>query len=158
MSEKILIPSIEKRLGALLESTRRNEAVSQSIKSKPVITISREFGCEAYPMAECLQKMLEKKTGNFWPIMDKALLEEVARNHDLSEKTLKGLGEKAGFLDEVIATFAPAWRTEKDHYRLLCRQIISLANSGNVILMGRGSANITQSIKNCYHFRLFASI
>ena len=162
MPKKILIPSIDKRLGALLESARRNEAKTVSGQSlnrgKPAITVSREFGCETYPMVECLQQLLEKKTGETWTVMDKALLEEVAYNHNLSEELLKGLGEKSRFLDEILATFSPTWRTEKDHYRLLCRQILSLATSGNVIIVGRGSANITQSMKNCYHFRMFASM
>lgn len=161
MPEKILVPSIDKRLGALLEYTLRKEAESdvrsKAKKSKPTITISREFGCEAYPMAERLRMLLENKTGDPWLLMDKALLEEVARDHNLSEEMLRGLGEKSRFLDEILATFSPTWRTEKDYYRLLCRQIISLASSGNVIIIGRGSAVITQSMKNCHHFRLFAS-
>jgi cytidylate kinase len=90
--------------------------------------------------------------------MDKGLLEEVAQSNDLSEKILKNLGEKSGFLDEILATFAPTWRTEKDYFHLLSQHIISLANAGNVILVGRGSASITQSIKNCYHFKMFASM
>lgn len=162
MSGRMLIPSIEKRLGALIESSRRNtlehEAGNQSRAKKLSITISREFGCEAYPMAECLQNLMMKKTGDDWAIMDRGLLEEVARRTDLSEKILKNLGAKAGFLDEMLATFTPTWRTEKDHFRLLSHHIISLASAGNVILVGRGSASVTQSMKNCYHFKIFASM
>ena len=158
MSEKMLLPSIEKRLDTFLELTRRNEAADHPKKSNPAITLSREFGCAAYPMAECLQKLMEKRTGTSWTIMDKTLLEEVAKNHDLSEKTLKALGEEPVFVDEIISTFEPTWKTDKDYYRLLCRQIYALARTGNVILLGRGSANITQSLKNRYHFKLFASM
>ncbi len=162
MPEKILIPSIEKRLGAWVESARRNEAEkvagNLSRKKKPAITVSREFGCEAYPMAEILQNIMEKRTGDSWTVMDKALLEKVSQDHNLSEKILKGLGEKAGFLDEILASLSPTWKTEKDHYKLVCQQILSLANLGNVIIVGRGSASITQSMKNCYHFRLYASM
>jgi cytidylate kinase len=158
MSGKMLIPSIEKRLDVFAELFRRNEAANHPKESFPAITISREFGCTAYPMAECLQKLMEKKTGHSWTIMDKALLEEVAKDNDLSEKTLRSLGEEPGFVNEIISTFEPTWKTDKDYYRLLCRQIYSLARSGNVILLGRGSANITQSLKNCYHFKVFGSM
>ena len=161
MPEKILTPAIDNRIGTLLEFSRRRdmaaESRSNSPAAKPTITISREFGCEAYPMAECLRELMEKKTGDSWLLMDKALLEEVARNHNLSEQLIKGLGEKSRFLDEIIATFSPSWKTEKDYFRLLCRQIVALAEQGNVILMGRGSAFITHSMKNCHHFRMFAS-
>ncbi len=158
MSEKMLLSSIEKRLDTFLELTRRNEAVNHPFKSHPAITLSREFGCAAYPMAECLQKMMEERTGKSWTILDKTLLEEVAKDNDLSEKTLRSLGEDPVFVDEMISTFAPSWKTDKDYYRLLCRQIYALARRGNVILLGRGSANITQSLKSCYHFKLFASM
>lgn len=161
MSERLLVPSIETRLGAMLEISRRKDEDDatriKAGKARKTITISREFGCEAYPMAECLKGLLEKKTGQEWILMDKVLLEEVAKNHNLSEEILRGLGEKSRILDEMLATFSQRWKSEKDHYRLLCKYMFSLAEKGNVILMGRGSAIVTQSLKNCYHFRMFAS-
>jgi cytidylate kinase len=161
MSANRLIPAVDVRLGALLEFTRRNEIEKSrrgvTEKSRPTITLSREFGCEAYPVAECLKNMLEKKSGESWVIMDKALLEEVAKNHNLSEEMLKGLGEKARFLDEILGTFSPGWKSEKDHFQLICRHMLLLARKGNVILVGRGGASVTQTLKNCHHFRMFAS-
>jgi cytidylate kinase len=161
MSEKLLVPSIEMRLGSLLEINRRKDEDDASrlraIKSRPTITISREFGCEAYPMGECLKGLLEKKTGHDWILMDKGLLEEVAKNHNLSEKILQCLGQKTRILDEILATFSPRWKSEKDHFGLLCKHVVSVAEKGNVIIIGRGSAIVTQSMKNCHHFRLFGS-
>lgn len=161
MPERQLISAIDARLGALLEFNRRKEAEKDSRaeakKARPTITLSREFGCEAYPVADRLRELLEKKSGESWIVMDKGLLEEVAKNHNLSEDILKGLGEKSRFLDEILATFSPHWKTEKDHFRLICRHMVSLAEKGNVILIGRGGAIITQSLKNCCHFRMYAS-
>ncbi|RII31135.1 MAG: cytidylate kinase [Geobacter sp.] len=158
MPEKVLIPSIDMRLSSLLELNRRRELEKENKKKAgPTITISREFGCEAYPMAEQLRELLEKKSGETWVLMDKALLEHVARTHNLLEENLQNLGEKSRFLDEMLATFSPRWKSEKDYYRLLCRQIVSLALIGNVIIVGRGSAFVTQSLANCHHFRMFAS-
>ncbi len=161
MLEKTLIPSLEKRIGSLLEYNRRKELEASSKsgvgKSKPAITFSREFGCEAYLAAERLRELLEKRTAEAWLLMDKELLQEVARDLALSEDVLRGLGEKPSFLDEMIATFSPRWKSDKDYFQLLCRHVVALAEGGNVILMGRGSAFITQSMKNCKHFRLYAS-
>jgi cytidylate kinase len=161
MLEKTLVPSIEKRIGSLLEFNRRKElealSKSRAEKWKPAITFSREFGCESYSVAEHLQELLEKRTGEAWLVMDKELLQEVARNHDLSEDVLRRLGEKVSFLDEMITMFSPRWKSDKEYYQLLCRHVVALADQGNVILMGRGSAYITQSMNNCRHFRLFAS-
>jgi len=71
---------------------------------------------------------------------------------------LKNLGEKNQILNEILATFSPRWKSEKDHYRLLCRHIVSLAEQGNVIIVGRGSAIVTGHLENCHHFRLYASL
>lgn len=158
---KQLIPAIDARLGTLLEYSRRNEVENSretALKGRPTITLSREFGCEAYLVAERLKELMEKKSGETWVIMDKALLEEVAKNHNLSEQLLRGLGEKSRFLDEIFSTFSPQWKNEKDHFRLICRQMVSLAEKGNVILVGRGGAFITRKMANCRHFRIFSSL
>lgn len=154
-----LIPAIEQRISTLLEVARRveREVASDKAKAKPkmTVTISREFGCEAYPMAEQLKKLLDAKTGETWALMDKALLEEVSKNQNVAESILQNLGER-GFVDDMIATLSPRWKSEKDHYRRLCQYIISLANVGNVIIVGRGGAIVTKSMGNCYHFRMVA--
>lgn len=158
MPESRLIPAIESRLSAMLEMTRRqNSSKPQEKPAKPTVTISREFGCEAYPVAEQLRQELEKQTKESWSLMDKALLEEVTRNHNLSEQVLHNLGDKNRFLDEFLSTFSSRWKSDRDYYRLLCRHIIALAEQGNVILMGRGAPIITNRMKNCYHFRMYAS-
>lgn len=159
MPDKLLVPSIEMRLGALLEfARRRDESDASRGKVRPTITISREFGCEAYPMTDSLKEIMEKKTGESWAIMDKALLEEVAKNHQLSEDIVCNLGEKKSrILDELLATFSPRWKSEKDYFRLLSKHVFSLAEKGNSIIVGRGSAIVTQQLKNCYHFRMYAS-
>jgi cytidylate kinase len=160
MPEKLLIPSVEMRLGSLLEFSRRRDRDASSPhkrKARRTITISREFGCEAYPVAERLRETMEKKSGEPWVLLDKSLLEEVARDNDLSANVMKSLGEKSRFLDEILATFSPRWKSEKDYFRVLCRHMLSLAEQGNVIIVGRGSSIVTQPLKNCFHFRMFAS-
>jgi cytidylate kinase len=159
MSVKMLVPSIEMRLRSLLEINRRqDESDASRDRINPTITVSREFGCEAYPMATCLKEIMEQKTGQTWTVMDKALLEEVAKHNNLSEELVRGLGEKKSrIMDDVMATFSPHWKSDNDHFRLLCKHVFSLAEKGNTIIVGRGSGIVTQQLKNCYHFRIYAS-
>lgn len=155
-----LIPSVELRLASFLEINRRREhKASSDNRHKPgkTITISREYGCEAYTAAECLRQLMEKNSGEPWLLMDKGLLEEIARNNDLSATVLKNLGINSRFLDEMLATFSSKWKSEMDHFKVLCRHIFSLAEQGNMILIGQGSSIITKALKNCTHFRLYAS-
>lgn len=160
MPERLLIPSVEMRLGSLLEFSRRREreaSPSHKQKARQTITLSREFGCEAYPVAECLRDIMEKKSSEPWVLMDKGLLDEIARNHDLSANIMNSLGEKNRFLDEILATFSSRWKSEKDYFRVLCRQVLALAEQGNMIIVGRGGSIVTQPLKNCFHFRIYAS-
>jgi cytidylate kinase len=159
MPNKLLVPSIEMRLGSLLEFNRRKDENDASRGNvRPTITISREFGCEAYPMAECLKEIMEKKTGQTWAIMDKALLDEVAKNNKLSKEIVSTLGgKKSRLLDDVLATFSPLCKSGDDNFRLLCKHVYSLAKKGNSIIVGRGSTIVTQQLKNCYQFRIYAS-
>ena len=162
MPENLLIPSVDLRIGALLEYNRKQleKAGSHHHKQKqrPCITLSREFGCEGYPVAELVRDYMSRASGEEWVLMDKALLEEVARHHNLSEEVLRGLGEKNRILNEILATFSSNWKSEKDHFRLLCKHIVSLAEQGNVIIVGRGGAIVTRHLENCHHFRLYASL
>src|ERR671924_1792941 len=136
MPERLLVPAIEQRIAAMIEVNRRlkQEAEAGKKGKKPTITISREFGCEAYPMTERLRELLEAKTGEAWMLMDKALLEEAAKNADLSESILQSIGTKPHLLDEMFSAFSPHWKSEKDYYRLLCRITVSLASRGNSII------------------------
>lgn len=160
MPESLLIPSVDARIGGLEEFNRRQlhkaEQKTKDHKPSPTITIAREFGCEAYPVAEKVCQIMQQRTGNEWLLMDNALLEAVAAQHNLSKDVLKNLGDKNRYLNEFLAAFSSNWGSQEDHFRLLSKFIISIASEGNVVIVGRGSAAVTQHLKNCHHFKLFA--
>jgi len=159
MPERVLVPSIEQRLAGLLEVTRRrNLEAEQAGARKPAITISREYGCEAYPVAERLKALAEERTKQQWAVVDRGLLAEVARSHDLSETVLQSLGKRPRFLDDMMSMLSPRWKNDADYYRLLCNHIISVATGGHVIIVGMGAAVLTQYLDNCHHFRIFGSM
>ncbi len=159
MPMTVLSPGVEQRIAAMVELFRREslDAAAKERHAGPTVTISRQFGCEAYPLAERLKALFEEKTGAAWTVLDKALLEEMARNRDVSEVVARGGWEKPRFLDDFFATFSPRWKTEKDHFRRLTTDIAMLAAHGNAIIVGRGGAIITQSLSNCFHFRISGS-
>jgi cytidylate kinase len=159
MPEKMLIPSIEERLDGLIEVSRRNlheHGFTSEARLRPTVTLTREFGCEGYSVAEKLQALLEQASGASWVVMDRALLEAVAQDNHLNAQILEKIGSRNRFLDDMFSTFSSQWKSDKDYYRLLCRQIISLAQDGNVILVGRGASILTQQMGNCFHFRIVA--
>jgi len=161
MSDKILVPSIENRLAGLIEVSRRAKIAGDMAERKTVkatVTISREFGCEAYPTAEKLKKILEESSSEPWALVDRTLIDEVARHHDLESDLLHNLGNRPRWLDDMLSSLSTKWKNERDHYQLLAQKIVSIAAGGNAIIVGMGGAIITQSMKNCHHFRIFGSM
>ena len=161
MPDNLLIPSVDLRIGSLEEYNRQQKQKAGSKRHKPkprpCLTISREYGCEGYPVAELLRETLMQKTGEEWVLIDKAVLMEVACRHNISEDILSGAGEKSRIMNEVLATFSPRWKSDHDCFRQLCRHVVSLAEQGNVIIVELGGAIITRHFENARHFRLYAS-
>ena len=161
MPDNLLIPSVDLRIGSLEEYNRRQKEKAalqhRKPKPRPCITISREYGCEGYPVAERLRKIMMQTTGDEWVLIDKAVLEEVAKRHNISEEILQTLGENNRIVDEVLATFSPRWKSDQEYFTLLSRHVVALAEQGNVILVELGGAVITRHFEHSYHFRMYGS-
>jgi cytidylate kinase len=153
--------SIEKRLETLVELGRRNQGVNAVVdrgQFRPSITISREFGCEGFTVAQRAQSLLQEKTGGAWGLLDRQVVDKVAGDPNEAMSVLRKLGEKNTFLDEMMSTILTNWNSDVDYYKLICNQITLFAKGGHVIVVGLGAAILTQSMPNCYQFRIVAPI
>lgn len=161
MPENLLIPSVDLRIGSLEEYNRRQKEKAaiqhRKLKPRPCITLSREYGCEGYPVAELLRELMMQKTSDEWVLIDKDVLEEVARRNNISQEILQTLGENNRILNEVLATFSPRWKSDQEYFRLLSRHVVALAEQGNVIIVELGGAVITRHIEHSCHFRIYGS-
>jgi cytidylate kinase len=155
LTEK-LIPNIERRMSTWI-TIQEQLKKKPPLEQRPTITISRQFGAEAYPLAEILQDLLQKKTGDSWTIFDKSLIEKVSRETALSEHFLTNLGDASKIFDALL-TMLPGMRTHSDAYKILSHYIIRIALDGNAIIIGRGGAALTQHLSHCFHFRLEAPL
>jgi cytidylate kinase len=151
-----LIPNIDRRLTSWI-SVQDQLKKEPPKGQKPTITLSRKFGSEAYPLAEILKDLLEKKTGDQWTIFDKALIEKVSQETALSERLFTNIGIASKAL-EALATMIPGMASYSDAYKILTRYAIRIAMDGNAIIIGRGGAVLGQHLPNCFHFRLEASL
>ena len=146
-----LIPSIELRERAWLQA-RERLARTHPAPILPSITISREYGCEGYPLAQHLKRLLEEASGKPWTIFDKALVDKVASDEQLSRELLGHLGDESHAQDVLRAHFG--YLTHDDAYARLLKHIVPLAAAGCAIIVGRGGAIACQDLKNCFHVRL----
>ena len=149
-----LIPSIEQRESAWLQ-VRERLARSPKRLLRPSITISREYGCEGFPLAERLKQLLEAATGEPWSVFDKALVERVASDEQLSLEFLRHLGDESRAVDVLKTHFG--YLTHHEAYTKVVKHLVQIASVGSAIIVGRGGAVVCQDLKNCRHFRLEGS-
>jgi hypothetical protein len=156
MSKSIasLIPSIEQREGAWIQ-VRERLLHAHLPPVLPSVTISREYGCEGFPLAQRLETLLLETTGQLWNVYDKALVDKVARDENLSHQLLDHLGDESHAQDVLRTHFG--FLTHEDAYAKVVKHLVKIAAGGCAIIVGRGGAVVCQNLRNCLHFRLVAS-
>jgi len=153
-----LLPSIDRRISTLNELKRKIESEGiNKIHERKVITLSREFGCEAYPLAGVLKEKLEKLTQQPWTIFKEGNIDQISSESILSGNLSVNFGEQSRYLEAILSSLLPYWKTEVESYQEVVKTIFSIAHSGHAILVGRGASAITKDLKNCFHFRLIGS-
>ncbi len=153
------VPAIEKRVFTWKELQKKRK--DQDLGEKPQktsITISREFGCEGYPLAAALKTRLDQKTGQEWMIFDDDLIVKIASDNDVSKHLVKNFGKRAKYLDYIISSLLPNWKSDTEIFKLIVETVFSVAQQGNSIIIGRGAFAITKDLPNCFHFRLIAPL
>ena len=157
MKPNLSLPaSVEERLSgwARIQEARLKAPVPS--RPAPSITLSRQFGCEGFPLALALQQRLEAATGEPWTIYDKALVERVALDEGLAQSVLAGLGDETRFL-EALGFHPRGPLTTDEAFQRIAGLMLKVAHQGRAILVGRGGAILCAALPNTYHFRLVAA-
>ncbi|WP_052571046.1 AAA family ATPase [Geothrix fermentans] len=149
-----LIPGIEQREAGWMR-IRERFARARQAPPHPSVTISRQYGCEGYSLAQRLQALLEEASGQPWTLFDKALVDQVASDEKLSRQILGHLGDESHAQDVLRTHFGHL--THDDAYAKVVKHLVHIAMAGGAIIVGRGGAVACQDLKNCFHFRLEAS-
>jgi len=152
-----LIPEIERRLSAWNEwATRQSQAKAAP---RPCVTISREFGCQAYPLAEALHARLNAgaKTGAEWTVLDRLLLEKIAQKSGYAKAELEYITQVDPTFQSMLTTFMG--REHADPFEVffyIKKTVRYFAKAGNSIIVGRGGVCLTQDLPQVLHVRLTA--
>lgn len=152
---------LDLKISAWLEQQRQKalkEAETENrIMSSRSVTISREFGCEGYPLAVALKELLEDASGDKWTIFDRSLIERLEADYDLTRDFLEHLGEKAGAVERLKAMLDRDYGHDmEDKFKKIADTIFSIASAGHAIIVGRGGSVITKDLPHCFHFRIYA--
>ena len=154
--ENLLLKYMSKGMG-------EGEAM-QPCGSAPVVTISREFGCPskliAYMLSEALNKRNVSGTTAKWHFLNKELLEESAKELELKPVDLNYLlsSIEKGLFEDILASFSQTYVNNFKIRKTLFKITRSIAQKGNVILVGRGGAVVLKGCPNSLHIRLQAPL
>jgi len=150
---------VDERLSGWMRIQERQAGSPAKAKARPrpAITISRQCGCEGFPLALRLQELLEPATGEPWHLFDKDLIERLAREENIPSRLLQSLEDPARYL-EAFGFHPRGSFTSDEAFARLAVSILHLAQEGNAIIVGRGGAILCHELQNCFHFRLEASL
>ena len=127
-------------------------------KEGPFLTISREFGCSGYELAEQVNEILKDRCGQEWKIYQKELLKQLATESGIDLETIeKQRLEKPSivkeFLNNIKQTNIPDSFEIRNRIAFMVRKA---AFDGNVIIIGQGGAAATGDMPNGLNVRIEA--
>jgi hypothetical protein len=124
------------------------------------ITISREYGCSAYDIAQEIIKTLndaDKTPEPLWAAYERQVLDRVMEEMDLSSSLVKTLTDDAfRDLTDILKSAFSGLPPQVAVYQKLAQTIRILAAHGNVVIVGRAANVITRAMAGGFHVHMIA--
>jgi cytidylate kinase len=148
-----------------LNKRMTGDEVAKMSKTKtagPVITISREVGCNGVKLAKLIASRLNFQfSESNWKVVSKEVFEESAKELKMApEQVRKTLHQTETFVfEDMIKAFSDKnYKSNLTIGNTMKRVILQIATEGNCIIVGRAGHIIASGIKNALHIRLVAPI
>ena len=124
----------------------------------PYVTISRESGAGGREVGEALARLLtEPGSHTPWKCYDRELVDEIIRDHNLSEKLRSSLEEEQmSRLDDWVSSVIEHKPPQVVLAEKTARTVRSLALRGHAVILGRGGGILTRDLPMGLHVRLIA--
>lgn len=130
------------------------------LEAGPVITISREVGCNGLKLARILATRLNAyNLSSDWRVLSKEVFYESARELNMHpERVMKTFKQADKYtFEEIIKAFNDKnYKSERRIVKTVADVILSFATDGFCIIVGRAGHLIARDIKNSLHIRLVA--
>ncbi len=140
------------------------DSIITEVAPGPVLTLSREFGCEAQPISKQLVKTLNTYhigigQSEKWNIINKEILDESARELQTDNKKIEYLFsfEKRSFIDDFLLSMTTRYYQSDWKVRKTIKKVVhAFAVKGHSIIVGRAGAQIARDIQNAVHVKIIA--
>ncbi|SHE41245.1 Cytidylate kinase [Mariniphaga anaerophila] len=152
---------------ALLEYLTKRMGHQQTYSDKnklpgPLITISREVGCNGVKLAHKMtDKLNSRHLGPEWKVLSKEVFFQSAKELDMEPEKVKRVfmySDTYGFNDILNAFGTKKFKSEKKVIKTVNEVICTFAKEGFCIIVGRAAHIIAHDIKNALHLRLLAPL
>jgi cytidylate kinase len=151
-----LLSYFSKRLG------HDDRGETQKSNPGPVITISRQVGCNGVKLAKKIAgKLNENPAYSNWKVLSKEVFEQTAKELDMETEKIRRIFKQGDSyaLNEILnAIGTNRFKSEKKIAKTVREVIHSFAVDGYCIIVGRGAHIIASDIKNALHIRLIAPL
>jgi cytidylate kinase len=142
-----------------------DERYRESILSKPpeddgpVITISRQTGCDARQVAESVVDNLNRKYGiTKWKWVDKDIIYKIAAELNTDALRVENFykGIELSNVSEMIMAFSGNFVSDLRVKKAIRDVVLSMCKEGYLVIVGRGGVSISHDIEDALHIRLVA--
>jgi cytidylate kinase len=141
------------------QQKEKSEAGKEGVN--PFVTISREYGCGAYAIAETIAETLNRECtdGACWVAYDRKVLDAVMEDMGLSSRlaetlTFAAKSQMSNLFQTMFSTIPPQVAV----YQKLAETVHTLAINGRVVIVGRAASAITRGMPGGYHVRVVAPL
>ncbi len=115
------------------------------------LTVSRAYGSRGFRIAQLVGEKLQ------WEVYSRSLVEYIAERSNLRHKVIADFDEKKKIRTLSQTLFQPSAYTADKYYRHLVQVLLSLADHGRAIFVGRG-VNFVTDHNMGMHVRVTASL
>lgn len=125
----------------------------------PIITLSRQTGCDAVAVARKLVSNLNRKYGtDRWHWVDKEVLMNAARKLETDTHRVESYirGNELSGLSEMIMAVSGSFVSDMKVKKVIRDVVLSICKEGYVVLVGRGGVSISRPVLKSLHVRLVA--
>jgi hypothetical protein len=146
----------------------RDRPASAKLQTRPFVTLSREPGAGALPLAQKLVERLnlidppDEPGEQPWTAWDREVLEKVADDHHLSAEVLDALEESTqSWLADFFSGMSASGPTVPDRdavFRKVANTVSALAQMGRAIIVGYGGVLLGKRLPSGVHVRLVAPL
>lgn len=125
----------------------------------PVITISRQTGCDARQVAEYVVDNLNSKYGiKKWKWIDKDIIYKIAEELNTDALRVENFysGIELSNVSEMIMAFSGNFVSDLRVKKAIKDVVLAMCKEGFLVIVGRGGVSIAKEITDSLHIRLVA--